>query len=67
MQQVNLRPGAVGSLAELLDAVRMRAEQTPPGDWVVGGRYDHYHLDVKRHPLREELDRTGKASLLASR
>ena len=59
MQQVNLRPGAVGSLAELLDAVKTRAEQAPPGDWVVGGRYDHYHLDVKRHPLREELDRAA--------
>ena len=56
MQEVNLRPGTVGTLAELLEAVSTRARRVSPGEWIVGGRYDHFHLDVKRHPLREELD-----------
>lgn len=59
MTQLNLRPGTVDTLAALLAAVGERVTQTPPGGWIVGGRYDHYQLDVKRHPLREELDRVA--------
>lgn len=59
MMQLNLRPGVVSTLEELLAAVEARVKKTPAGDWVFGGRYDHYHLDVKRHPLREELDRVA--------
>ena len=59
MMQVNLRPGVVSTLDELLDTVKAHVEQTPVGGWVVGGRYDHYYLDTKRHPLREELDRVA--------
>ena len=28
-------------------------------DWVIGRRYDHFHLDIGRHPTRYELDRTA--------
>lgn len=59
MMQVNLRPGVVSTLEELLAAVEARVKDTPDGGWVFGGRYDHYYLDVKRHPLREELDRVA--------
>jgi predicted amidohydrolase YtcJ len=59
MMQVNLRPGVVSTLEELLAAVKTRVDETPAGGWVFGGRYDHYYLDVKRHPLREELDRVA--------
>lgn len=59
MMQVDLKPGVVSTLQELLAAVGAHARQTPPGHWIFGGRYDHYHLDVKRHPLREELDRVA--------
>jgi predicted amidohydrolase YtcJ len=59
MMQVNLRPGVVGTLDELLAAVKTCIDETPAGGWVFGGRYDHYYLDVKRHPLREELDRVA--------
>lgn len=59
MLQVNLRPGVVNTLEEMLAAIGKRVDETPPGGWVVGGRYDHYYLDVKRHPLREELDRVS--------
>jgi predicted amidohydrolase YtcJ len=43
-------------LAGLLDQVRARAKQTPPGQWILGRGYDHFELDAKRHPFREELD-----------
>jgi predicted amidohydrolase YtcJ len=59
MMQVNLRPGTVSTLDELLAVVEARVDVTPAGGWIFGGRYDHYYLDVKRHPLREELDRVA--------
>ena len=59
MMQVNLRPGVVNTLDELLAAIARCVDETPAGGWIFGGRYDHYYLDVKRHPLREELDRVA--------
>jgi len=59
MMQVNLRPGTVDTLDELLAAVEKCVDETPAGGWIFGGRYDHYYLDVKRHPLRGELDRVA--------
>lgn len=54
--EVNLRGEEVKSLDELLRRVRERVAHTKPGDWIIGGRYDHFELDAKRHPYREELD-----------
>ena len=59
MMQVNVRPGTVSTLEELLAVVEARVAETRAGDWIFGGRYDHYYLDVKRHPRREELDRVA--------
>ena len=59
MMQVNLRPGVVETMDGLLDTVKAHAQASPAGEWVVGGRYDHYYLDAKRHPLRDELDRVA--------
>ena len=56
MDEIDLRPRAVKSLERLLERVRARAAEARPGDWIFGGRYDHFHLDIKRHPYREELD-----------
>jgi predicted amidohydrolase YtcJ len=54
--EINLRADEVRTLEELLRRVKARADATEPGTWIVGGRYDHFELDVKRHPFREELD-----------
>lgn len=59
MMQVNLRPGVVDTLDALLRTIAASAQATPADGWVFGGRYDHYRLDVKRHPSREELDRVA--------
>jgi hypothetical protein len=56
LNEIDLRSGEVRTLAELLRRVRERAAATPAGAWIVGGRYDHFELDVRRHPTREELD-----------
>ncbi|MCO6392976.1 amidohydrolase family protein [Aliihoeflea aestuarii] len=56
MAEVDLRPGAAPTLAALLSTLRARAAETPKGGWVIGRGYDHFQLDVKRHPYREELD-----------
>ena len=59
MSEVDLRPSVAPTLAALLDAVAARAGQMPPGDWVIGRGYDHFKLDIGRHPFRAELDRAA--------
>ncbi|MDX1401909.1 MAG: amidohydrolase family protein, partial [Kiloniellales bacterium] len=54
--EVNLHPSQISSLFELQDRLRLKAETAAPGEWVVGRRYDHFHLDIGRHPTRSELD-----------
>ncbi|PVA08923.1 amidohydrolase [Pelagivirga sediminicola] len=56
MAEVDLRPAAAPTLKALLDAVRRNAAEKPKGEWVIGRGYDHFKLDTKRHPSREELD-----------
>ena len=59
LSEVNLSPTEVRSLDEVLQRVRRFVERARPGEWIFGGRYDHFELDVKRHPLRAELDRVA--------
>jgi predicted amidohydrolase YtcJ len=47
------------SLEEIVEALRLRASVTPPGQWVVGNGYDHTLLKESRHPTRRELDRAS--------
>jgi predicted amidohydrolase YtcJ len=47
---------AVRSIAEIVEAVRERAESTPEGEWIIGRGYDDNKLDDKRHPNRHDLD-----------
>ena len=56
MGEVDLRPSTVKTLEELLEALRARAATLPKGSWVTGRGYDHFKLDVGRHPYREEID-----------
>lgn len=59
MGWVNARPDAAPTLAALLAAIGARARAAGPGEWVLARGYDQTKLDVKRHPLREELDRVA--------
>jgi len=56
MTEVDLRPEAAPTLPAVLAALRSRAAAIPPGEWVIGRGYDHFELDVERHPMRDELD-----------
>lgn len=56
MSHVDLRPSVVGTLDGLLAALRDRAAVTPAGGWVLGRGFNHFLLDVKRFPHRDELD-----------
>lgn len=47
------------SLDEIVEKLRNRARETPPGQWVVGNGYDHTLLKESRHPTRRELDRAS--------
>ncbi len=47
------------SIPEILDRVRERAAQTPPGQWIVGRGWDEALLAERRHPTRWELDRAA--------
>lgn len=55
--EIVLHPTRVSTLTELTDAIAERARQTPPGQWILGRRYDHYHLAGGQHPTRYDLDR----------
>ena len=56
MAELDLRPAVIGTLEELLAAVKEKAATLPKGAWITGRGYDHFKLDVGRHPYREELD-----------
>jgi predicted amidohydrolase YtcJ len=49
----------VHSLADIYDAVAAAAQQTAPGEWILGGGYDHNRLVERRHPTAAELDRVA--------
>ena len=78
-QGLDCSPQAISSIRELLELVRSRAEDTPPGRWVRAFGYDHLSLNEGRHPTRWELDaaashhpvrldhRSGHATVLNSR
>jgi hypothetical protein len=58
IDQVDCRPQA-GCLRgeDVIEALRARAAETPPGKWVLGWGYASYLLDGKMEIRREDLDR----------
>lgn len=57
--ELRLGSPPVRSLADIYDAVAAAARETPAGEWVVGGGYDHNRLADRRHPTAAELDRVA--------
>lgn len=53
--QLDLRPSAISSMAELLGSVRDAAADTEPGEWILGQGYDQNYLDGV-HPTAAALD-----------
>jgi predicted amidohydrolase YtcJ len=54
--QVDLSPARIASTADLVAALRERAEVTPAGQWIVGCGYDHFRSNGGRELTREPLD-----------
>ena len=57
LSYVELDPESIGTIEELVDALRAKARGTPPGEWVFGFGYQDTKLG--RHPNREDLDRVS--------
>lgn len=56
----NVDVSAAGSVADIVAALRRRAEQTPVGEWIVGRRLWHESvIDERRLPTAAELDRAS--------
>ena len=59
MAELDVRPRHAPTLDALLAKIRDRASAAEPGEWIVARGYDQSQLDVKRPPLRDELDRAA--------
>ena len=59
MIELDLRPAKAATLDALLASVREAARSARPGAWILARGYDHFKLDVGRHPFREELDQAA--------
>jgi predicted amidohydrolase YtcJ len=53
---VDCGPGAVRSIADIQQAIRQRASQTPGGSWIRANGYNEFYLAERRHPNRSDLD-----------
>ena len=53
---IDLTPSVVRSIADIKEAVRLRAQSTPPGTWLSGNGYNEFYLAEKRCPNRWDLD-----------
>ncbi len=53
---IDLSPPLVRSIADIKEAIRRRAEKTPPGTWLSGTDYNEFYLAEKRCPTRWDID-----------
>jgi predicted amidohydrolase YtcJ len=56
---IDLSPGDVRKMDDVLDLVRKEAQKVPPGTWIKGSRYAEYFLAENRHPTRSDLDQVS--------
>lgn len=54
--QADLSPQRIGNTADLVAALRARAEQVPAGQWIVGSGYDHARSNDGNELTLRELD-----------
>ena len=54
--EVDVTATSVSSIADIRQRVTERADQTAPGDWIIGQGYDQASLTEQRHPSRTDLD-----------
>ena len=56
---VDAGPRSVGSIAELVAAIELAAQRTPPGAWIRGFGMDWTRFAEGRRPTRWDLDEAG--------
>ncbi len=55
-QAVRLNQPQINTVDRFVQALRQRARQTPPGQWILGMGHDELRLREKRLPRQDELD-----------
>jgi len=53
---IDLSPAWVRSVEDIKEAVRKKAQATPPGGWISGTDYNEFYLEGGRVPTRRDLD-----------
>src|SRR4029077_8709184 len=56
LQRLEVNLVGVKSLTEFRDRIRARVETAEPGEWIVGGGWDHTLWPVKELPTRLDID-----------
>ena len=51
--------GKIRNIPDIIAALRVKAVQTPAGQWIEGDEYDDTLLAEKRHPTRYDLDQVS--------
>ena len=51
--------GTIGTMSELIAALKRKADATAPGRWVTGRGYDDTLLAERRHPTQGDLDQVS--------
>lgn len=54
LRQINL--AGAQSLADMVGAIAVRAAETPAGQWLLGGGWNHNPWDLGRFPCRQDVD-----------
>jgi len=53
---IDLSPASVRSISDIKEAIRRKAENTPPGTWLSGTDFNEFYLAEKRYPTRRDID-----------
>jgi len=53
---IDLSPASVKSISDIKSAIRQRAQNIPPGEWLSATDYNEFYLAEKRHPNRWDID-----------
>lgn len=57
---VPIGPDDVSSISEIVEKLKERAKNTPPGEWVIGYGFRDNKVKEMRYPTLEELDEASK-------
>ena len=60
LSQVEVDCQSLRSIQEIIEALRAKASQLPPGKWLLGFNYDESQLIEKRYLNRSDLDQVSK-------